>query len=165
MKRYEWVLEVVPLAAIAVMAWLFVAHSLDSWRWSGEPRSGETRLSGRLHRLGFQFDGMVFDRPQWQKKWLWTDDSAFLARVESWLGTVRRRPAVESQNSLRRYGGGRIVLDFADGRREEILFLGVDGPGPSPYCCCGFSWRGRELLHEEAEPFTEFLRGLPDLRP
>src|SRR5262245_279615 len=78
-----------------------------------------------LHRVGFQFDcwGIVDPPgPKWHGKWLWTRDEAFLRKVEDWRRGLQR-PV--SENAFRQ-GGGRIMLEFNNGRREEYLFVGAN---------------------------------------
>src|SRR5262245_51530604 len=99
----------------------------------------ESRLSGKLACVGIQVNSWGVTTPvasAWQGQWVWSDDPAFLARVESWLLTLER-PACESALRQRI---NRLLLVFQDGREEELLFLGPDCPGPSAHRCCGFGW-------------------------
>jgi hypothetical protein len=127
--------------------------------WLEMDSAGLGRLHGRLSRVEIQFDcwgGLAEPGASaWQGKWVGTDDPTFLARVETWLRTLRR-PACA--NALRQRGG-RIVLTFRDGRQEELLFRGPDRPGPSAGRCGGFVWDGIDVVGGE-EPFTDFLREL-----
>jgi len=133
----------------------FVLGGINFFCW--DDWAARSRLDGKLTRVGVQFDCWGVIVPQasaWQGQWVWTDDPAFLARVEAWLRTLKR-PACE--NALRQRGN-RLVLVFQDGRQEEMLFLGPDRPGPSAGRCGGFVWDGHGMLYGE-EPFSEFLWG------
>jgi hypothetical protein len=124
--------------------------------------TAERRLRGKLARVGIQFDcwGVLLPPGSaWQGRWVWSKDPAFLARAEAWLQTLER-PACESSFRQR---GNRIMFVFADGRQEEMLFLGPNRPGPSAVCCYGFMWDGHGMSYGE-EPFSEFLRTTP-VRP
>jgi hypothetical protein len=107
---------------------------------------------GKLRRVGFQFDcwGVaVVIHSKFQEKWIWTDDPEFLKKVEDWRRTLKR-PEV---NAALRQGGGRIVLEFKNGKKEEFLThaLGLRGPGSRVLL------NGQHVFSER-EPFSEFLR-------
>jgi hypothetical protein len=126
------------------------------WLWADRqaPR-GLHWLHGPLARVEVQFDcwGLVAPATSaWRNTWVGTDEPAFLARVERWLRAVQRPPY---SNALRQRGG-RIVLTYRDGRREEVLFRGADRPGPGTEGCGGFVWDGLDLVGGR-EPFSEFL--------
>jgi hypothetical protein len=129
--------------------------------WSEmDTHRGLNQLQGRLNRVEVQFGSWGLVVPPrtspWQGKWVGTDDPALLAKVETWLLTLKR-PVCD--NALRQRGG-RIILTFADGRQEELLFRGPDRPGSSGEPVYGFIWDGREVIGGY-EPFTDFLRELP----
>jgi len=148
MLRFGVVLAL--LAGLAASAW---------WLWTDRKRPrGLHWLHGPLARVEVQFDCWGLAVPAtsaWRSKWVGTDDPAFLARVERWLDTVQRPPCC---NALRQRGG-RIVLTYHSGRREEILFRGADRPGPASAGCYGFLWEGLDLVGGE-EPFSTFLADL-----
>ena len=105
-----------------------------------------------LRRVGFQFDswGAALWKPsKFQGKWYWTDDPEFLTKVENWRRNLKR-PAVDA---ALRQGGGRIVLEFKNGTKEEFLThsLGLTGPGSR------FGLNGKHMFSER-EPFSEFFR-------
>jgi hypothetical protein len=142
---------------------LSLAACVATWLWLDRSGGVVGRPAGWLSRVGIQFDswGLISDRPSpWRDRWVWTDDPNFLARVDAWRRSLRR-PAYE--NALRQ-AGGRIVVLYRDGRREEFLFRGPDRPGPGAGGCGGFLYRGHEVQGGE-EPFTDFLRGLPPEPP
>jgi hypothetical protein len=115
-------------------------------------------LDGRLAQVEVQFDCWGLPMPAksaWRGKWVGTSEPGFLAKVERWLRAVRR-PV--SQSALRQRGG-RIVLTYRDGRREEVLFRGADRPGPGAGGCGGFLWDDLDLVGGE-EPFSDFLAEL-----
>src|SRR5262245_64128245 len=110
------------LGAGLALALLFTAGWVC---WSEVETHGRLNwLHGRLYRVEVQFDswGLVVPprNSPWQGKWVGTDDPAFLAKVEAWLRTLKC-PACD--NALRQRGG-RIILTFANGRQEELLFRG-----------------------------------------
>ena len=111
-------------------------------------------LGANLRRVGFQFDSWGIagaeDFPsEWRGKWFWTDDSEFLARVEAWRGDLKRW---QSSGALRS-AGGRIVLEYCNGRQEEFFThsLGPTGPGSLVL------FHGQHMCSEH-EPFSESLR-------
>ena len=140
-----------------VLALLTGLVASDWWFWADRQRPcGLHRLEGPLARVEIQFEcwGLAIPATSARReKWVGTDDPAFLARVEQWLRVVKRPPCC---NALRQRGG-RIVLTFQDGRREELLFRGADRPGPGG--CGGFIWDGLDLVGGE-EPFSDFLAEL-----
>jgi hypothetical protein len=148
------------LVRFGLAAALLAALVVAGWRlWTDRqaPRALHW-LHGPLSRVEVQFDCWGLSVPAtsaWRQKWVGTDDRAFLARVEHWLLAVKRPMC---GNALRQRGG-RIVLTFQDGRREELLFLGADRPGPGAGGCGGFVWDGFDLIGEE-EPFSDFLAQL-----
>ena len=116
-------------------------------------------LAGKvLKRVGFQFDywGLAIDS-KYKNKWLWTDDSEFLAKVADWRRNLKRYQL----DAALRQGGGRIVLEFKNGRKEEFLThsLGLTGPGSLVLL------NGRHM-QSKTDPFSEFLRhiDLKDLK-
>jgi hypothetical protein len=154
MNRRRWVFGLVRLLAAGALVWAcFAFHT---------PEGVESRLVGKLRSVGFQFDcwGVIVLHPpvsppsEWEGKWLWTEDPALLKRVETWLRTVRRPKGCENALGQR---GGRIVLVFADGRQEEMLFRGPDRPGQGQRGCHGFIWDNEQVGYDE-EPFSDFLR-------
>jgi hypothetical protein len=150
MKQFMAVVSLVVLFALALGGGIDFLCWGDWAAWS--------RLRGQLARIGIEFNcwgASAAPASAGQGQWVWTDDPTFLARVESWLPTLSR-PACE--NALRQRGN-RLVLVFRDGRREEMLFLGPDRPGPSAARCGGFVWAGHGVLYGE-EPFSEFLCSL-----
>jgi hypothetical protein len=150
MKRFRFALGLLSLAASVGLC-----LSFDRSDGDGAP--------GRFLRVGIQFDSwgmLTAPASPWRGQWVWSDDPAFLRRVEAWMQALDR-PACE--NALRQRGG-RIVVLFRDGRSEEFLFRGPDHPGPSAGGCGGFIWRGHEVCGAD-EPFTDFLHGLPSVPP
>jgi hypothetical protein len=148
MKRFAELVSLLGLLA------LVLGGGIDFLSW--EDGAAWSRLDGRLARIGVQFDGWGgIDSPasDWQGRWVWTDDPAFLARVEAWLPTLKR-PACE--NALRQLGRNRLVLVFQDGRQEEMSFLGPHRPGSSAIRCYDFIWDGHGMINNY-EPFSEFL--------
>jgi hypothetical protein len=143
-------LKLALLVALVGLAW---------WFWADrQPPRGLHWLHGPLARVEVQFDCWGLAVPAmspWRSKWVGTDEPAFLAKVERWLQAVQR----PSCDSALKQGGGRIVLVYQGGRREEVLFRGADRPGPGTTGCGGFLWDGRDLVGGE-EPFSEFLAGL-----
>src|SRR5262245_64174769 len=82
------------------------------------------RPDGKLSRVGFHFDCWGIKRKndsEWQGKWLWTSDEAFLRRVDAWRRSIEPWPADKCQHALAQRGG-KIVLEFASGRQEIYLF-------------------------------------------
>jgi hypothetical protein len=146
------------LLGSAVALALLITASRVCWG-EAEAHRGLNRLHGRLNRVEVQFDSWGLVVPPrtspWQGNWVGMDDTVFLTKVEAWLRTLKR-PVCD--NALRQRGG-RIILTFADGRQEELLFRGPDGPGASGEPVYGFIWDGREVIGGD-EPFTDFLREL-----
>jgi hypothetical protein len=150
MNRRKWVSEIVRQVTAVIIVWPCIASHIP-----------EGRLAGRLQRVGFQFDcwGVILpDESEWSYKWLWTEDPTLLPRVEAWLWTVRRPRPRGIENDFAQQGG-RIILVFTDGRREELLFRGPRGPGPASRDCHGFIWDGEQVDYNyDKEPFSGFLQ-------
>jgi hypothetical protein len=129
-------LNAVVIAGAAMMVWVIGAYLY---------------LPDKVKRVGFQFDcwgvAQAFDS-EFQGKWYWTEDPEFLKQVEDWRGDLKR---YEVRAALRQLGG-RIVLEYKNGRKEEFLThsVGLTGPG-SLVILDGHH------MYSEHEPFSEFI--------
>src|SRR5262245_19150775 len=118
-------------------------------------------LSGNeLRRVGFQFHCWGFAQvidSEFRGKWFWTEDPEFLKKVEDWRRNLQR---YDSTIALRQ-AGGRIVLEYKNGRKEEFgtHSLGLTGPG-------SLVLFDGQHMYSENEPFSEFIERLDpkDLR-
>lgn len=114
----------------------------------------------QLKRVGFQFDCWGLARATnspYKEKWFWTEDAEFLKKVQAWRQNLRH---YELDAALRQ-GGGRIVLEFKNGRTEEFETRSLGLTGPS-----GTVILNGQRMFSEKEPFSEFLRHIDpkDLR-
>src|SRR5712692_7141174 len=98
-------LNAVIIAGVAMMAWVIGVYLY---------------LPGKVKRVGFQFHCWGFAKvidSEFQGKWYWTEDREFLQKVEDWRRSLK--PYGGCEPSLRQ-AGGRIVLEFKNGRKEEF---------------------------------------------
>jgi hypothetical protein len=150
------------MISVMVVVWILVVY----------PSFGgiDPRLTGKLHRVGFQLDcwrsvmppaagcenlkiDEMISRSRNLASTSWTDDPAFLARVEEWLESLRRPTGIEKGLRMR---DSRLVLEFTDGRREYLLFFYTILPGTDKESCWGFLWDGHEVEYAD-EPFSVYL--------
>ncbi len=139
-----------------LLAGLSLAALAGLIAWEVDRRQGINRLHGPLSRVEIRFDCWGFTphltTSPWRGKWVGTDDSAFLTRVEEWLAGLEHYQVPEAF----RQGGHKILLTFQDGRQEQLFCHSLDHPGDMTGECGPITWEGFRVRGGE-EPFTDFF--------
>jgi hypothetical protein len=134
------------------------------------PANLHTILSGKLQSVEFQ--------PQVNRGSIFISDPAMLRQIEGWLNGAKRSHQIDPAVAQ-----CRMVLTFADGRREEILVSATGGgAGIRPDSnssiiqhfaeeestfandFCIIDWNGR-LFIAEHEPLTAYLKRMNQFYP